>query len=97
PLPSLFPSTTLFRSPNLVDIPPPTTEGPRVDHEVCAPQFLWIGQFGDHKNVNDALKIFGRAHKSLSVPEASRLHLVFSREWTKRSEEHTSELQSREN
>lgn len=41
---------------------------------------LWVGQFGEHKNLADALGVFSGLSRRL--PKA-RLHVVLSREWTK--------------
>lgn len=77
-VPTLEEEVTVQVVPNVVDlIPLSDCLMPRLPkgHHV-----IWTGQFGEHKNLDDCLRVFSGIRRRLSN---AYLHIVLSREWTK--------------
>src|SRR5690606_40768671 len=94
--PILFPSPTLFRSPEKV--PGRATSVHIVDRPGAPQSELRVGRPGPPRDTPDYFRLLV-ANTILGGSFTSRLNMRLREEkaYTYRSEEHTSELQSREN
>src|SRR5690625_5930674 len=84
PCPTLFPYTTLFRSPQgIIAVTLVTAAFPAISHSAVD---------GDHRA---ALRRYGETNRLLAVPMVLCTVMFIALSGPIRSEEHTSELQSR--
>lgn len=75
-------STKIEIVPNVIDRPG-LEESWIATRRMPGRHFIWIGQFGDHKNIADALRIF--AGIASAEDPTAQLHVVLSRDWNKDS------------